>query len=67
MDIYKWKNKYINVKRLEVKYKIKNLDMKDYKDLYPTPIDYIFVSENETNTYGYKSLKIDDNNYLSFL
>ena len=66
MDIYKWKNKYINVKRLDDEYKVKNFDKKDYKDLYPTPIDSIFVSENETNYTGYKSLKIDDNNYLTF-
>ena len=66
MNIYKWKNKYINVKRLDDKYKVRNLDRKEYKVLDPTPISNIFVSENETNDYGYKSLKIDDNNYLSF-
>ena len=66
MNIYKWKNKYINVKRLDDKYKVKNLDIKDYKDLYPTPIDSILVSENKTNNIEYKSLKIDDYNYLSF-
>ena len=67
-DIYKWKNKYINAKRLNEKYKIKNLDIEDYFSLSPKPINYIVISQNETINidFNYKTLKIDNNNYLHY-
>lgn len=66
-DIYVWKNKYINIKRWDNKYKIKNLYKTYYERLNPIPIDDIIVSKNNiTGNTKYQSLKIDDNNFLYF-
>ena len=66
-DIYVWKNKYINIKRWDNKYKIKNLYKYYYERLNPIPIDDIIVSKNNiTGNTKYQSLKIDDNNFLYF-
>ena len=66
-DIYKWKNKYFNVKRLEVK--VKDLEEYDYDSLSPNPISYIEITRSEY-LYEKKSnhtvIKIDDNNYLHY-
>ena len=58
-EIYKWKNKYMNVKRIE-NYSSEKSTVK--------PINYIFFSQSpvENSDFNTKSLKFDDNNYLFY-
>ena len=67
-DIYKWKNKYINVKRLDKKYKIKNIDESNYSSLSPKPLKFIKISSDPNPSFGfnYKTIKIGDDNYLHY-
>ena len=66
-EIYKWKNKYINVKRLNKKYKLKNMDESDYSSLSPKPLKFIEINSNPNpNSQFIKTIQIDDNNYLHF-
>ena len=64
-DIYKWKNKYLNVKRLDTK--IKDLDEKDYNSSNTKPINYLKIDNRPySDLSNSKTIKIDDNNYLHY-
>ena len=65
-DIYKWRNKYFNVKRLDIK--LKDLDKDDYDTLSPIPINHIKIDKSQfpSGNLTYKTLKIDNDYYLHY-
>ena len=62
-DIFKWRNKYFNIKRLDIT--LGDLLEADYSNISPKPISNIIINSIPYIEYfGYKTIKIDDNNYL---
>ena len=68
-DIYKWRNKYFNVKRLETQIKDLNGEY-SYKALEPKPINNIIITEGKTisglDMSNYVTISIDKKYYLHY-
>ena len=68
-EIYKWRNKYFNVKRLETQIKDLNGEY-SYKALEPKPINNIIITEGKTisglDMSNYVTISIDKKYYLHY-